>query len=310
MTYVTWEKSEIADLARVSERVDFLYVDRCTVNRDQSGIILRQEAGTVEFPASLVSTLLLGPGTSITHAAAGLLADSACSIAWVGERASSLQAFGRCLNGSTALLVRQAELVSDPMSRLEIARQMYVRRFGDPELESLSLQKLRGLEGRRVRTMYAQLAEEYGIAWTRRSYKAGDANASDPVNQALSYANSVLYALVGVCIHALGLSPGLGFVHTGGAQSFVHDMADLYKAELSLPAAFQAAARKPDDVLAQVRRSLREQDEDFKLLRRCTQDLQTMFGRGESESDVRVGFLWDGELGVIDAGRNYGEEEF
>jgi len=58
----------------------------------------------------------------------------------------------------------------------------------------------------------------------------------------LSAANASLYGVVHSAVAALGCSPGLGFVHTGHAHAFVHDMADLYKASVTIPAAFDAVA--------------------------------------------------------------------
>ena len=43
-------------------------------------------------------------------------------------------------------------------------------------------------------------------------------------------------------IFALGLSPGLGFIHVGHDCSFVYDIADLYKADITIPLAFEVAA--------------------------------------------------------------------
>lgn len=44
------------------------------------------------------------------------------------------------------------------------------------------------------------------------------------------------------------LFPGLGFVHIGHSLSFVYDIADLYKAEITIPIAFRLAAESPEDI--------------------------------------------------------------
>ena len=54
-------------------------------------------------------------------------------------------------------------------------------------------------------------------------------------------------------IVALGCAPGLGFVHVGHECSFVYDIADLYKAEVTIPIAFEVAAQAPEDLPAVVR---------------------------------------------------------
>jgi CRISPR-associated protein Cas1 len=66
-----------------------------------------------------------------------------------------------------------------------------------------------------------------------------DYESGTEINKALSAANVCLYGLCHSAIVALGLSPGLGFIHTGHERSFVYDIADLYKAEIAIPVAFE-----------------------------------------------------------------------
>lgn len=48
------------ELVRVSDRLSFLYLDRCVVNRDSNAITATDEQGTVHIPAAGVGVLLLG----------------------------------------------------------------------------------------------------------------------------------------------------------------------------------------------------------------------------------------------------------
>ncbi|WP_438948909.1 CRISPR-associated endonuclease Cas1 [Streptomyces mutabilis] len=90
----------------------------------------------------------------------------------------------------------------------------------------------------------AQHAERTGVPWTKRDYKPGDAFAAgDDVNRLLSAANPALYGVCHAAVTGLGASPAIGFVHTGNALSFVLDIADLYKAEFTIPLAFDLAAQ-------------------------------------------------------------------
>lgn len=88
------------------------------------------------------------------------------------------------------------------------------------------------------------------------------------VNQALSAANVALYGIVHSVITALGMSPGLGFVHTGHDLSFVYDVADLYKADLTIPLAFKIASEhdENEDIGAIARRAVRDAVADGKLM--------------------------------------------
>ena len=65
--------------------------------------------------------------------------------------------------------------------------------------------------------------------------------------------HACLYGLAHAVIVALGCEPGLGFVHVGHECSFVYDIADLYKAEVTIPIAFEVAAQAPEDLPAVVR---------------------------------------------------------
>ena len=65
--------------------------------------------------------------------------------------------------------------------------------------------------------------------------------------------HACLYGLAHAVIVALGCAPGLGFVHVGHECSFVYDIADLYKAEVTIPIAFEVASQAPEDLPAVVR---------------------------------------------------------
>lgn len=83
------------------------------------------------------------------------------------------------------------------------------------------------------------MSNKYNVQWNGRDYKVDDFESGTVVNQALSVGNVCLYGLVHSIISALGLAPGLGFVHTGHDLSLVYDIADLYKAELTIPASLK-----------------------------------------------------------------------
>ena len=75
--------------------------------------------------------------------------------------------------------------------------------------------------------------------------KRDEWSKADPVNRALSTANSCLYGICHAAIVSAGFSPALGFIHTGKMLSFVYDVADLYKTEITVPIAFRAVAESP-----------------------------------------------------------------
>ncbi|WP_107657482.1 type I-E CRISPR-associated endonuclease Cas1e [Nocardia suismassiliense] len=307
--------SESKELVRISDRISFLYLDRCVVNRDSNAITATDERGTTHIPAAAVGVLLLGPGTTITHQAISLMSDSGSTVVWVGERGVRYYAHGVTLSRSSRLLEAQARAVTNTQSRLKVARAMYAMRFPGEDVSGLLMQQLRGREGARVRAVYRQHAERTGVEWSRRNYNKDDWDAGEPINQALSAANSALYGIVHSVIVALGCAPALGFVHTGHHRAFVYDIADLYKAELTIPIAFDIAAEEPEELSAATRRRVRDAIYGGKILERCARDIQKLL-RDESgldttdfeELDFDVISLWDDRETPVAGGVGYGDD--
>lgn len=300
----------LPELVRAQDRLSFVYIERCLVHRDSNAITATDERGTVHIPAASLGALLLGPGTNVSHQAMVLLAQSGSTAVWVGERGVRYYAHGQSLARSSHLLLAQAELVTNRNSRLRVAREMYAMRFPDEDTDGLNMQQLRGREGARVRRIYREHAKRTGVDWKRRDYDAGDFAAGDRINQALSAANTSLYGVVHAAVVALGCSPGLGFVHTGHDRSFVYDIADLYKAEISIPAAFDVAASTSEDIGGDARRAVRDRLFDGKLLDRCVRDIRHLLiedvNDPDSDSVARdVVYLWDEKQGHVDGGVAY-----
>jgi CRISPR-associated protein Cas1 len=299
----------IVELPRLADRITFLYLERCIISREDNAITASDARGTLHIPGAGISCLLLGPGTTVTHQAMNLLGDSGVSILWVGEGATRVYACGRPLSRSTRYLQQQARMWADDNARLRACRRMYEMRFPDDVVDGLTLEQLRGKEGARVRAIYQRESRRTGVRWHGRVYQQGEFEFSDPVNQALTAANAALYGVTHAAIEALGLSPGLGFVHSGGSQSFVHDVADLYKADLTIPIAFEAAAEEPPSIASHVRVQVREAARRSKLLPTLVRDLRTVLeiDQGLSAEDITedLNVLWD-ELGsAVPGGTNY-----
>ncbi|WP_166354231.1 type I-E CRISPR-associated endonuclease Cas1e [Phytoactinopolyspora limicola] len=303
------------ELVRAVDRVSFIYLERTVVNRDSNAITATDERGTVHIPAASVGALLLGPGTTITHQAITLMADSGSTVVWVGERGVRYYAHGSSLARSARMLEAQATAVTNRQARLRVARAMYAMRFPGEDVSRMAMQQLRGREGARVRRVYRDHAERTGLEWTRRNYNPEDWDAGDPVNQALSAANSALYGAVHAVIVALGCSPALGFIHTGHSRSFVYDVADLYKAELTIPIAFDVAAEQEGDIGPLTRRAVRDALHDGKLLERCARDIRTLLLPDEDPSTDEITSgqdfddvaLWDEYVVTVRGGVAYGD---
>nr|WP_239080042.1 type I-E CRISPR-associated endonuclease Cas1e [Actinoplanes brasiliensis] len=303
--------AELADLTRAEDRISFLYLERSVIHRDSNAITATDDRGVIHIPAATISVLLLGPGTSITHQAIMLLADHGGTAVWVGERGVRYYAHGRSLAASSRLLVAQAAAVSHRNKRLAVARTMYAMRFPGEDTGNLSMQQLRGKEGARVRRIYRENAKRTGVTWNQREYDKADFAGGDPINQALSAAHTCLYGIVHAVIVTLGAAPGLGFIHTGHERAFVYDIADLYKAEITIPIAFDLVAEGSTDISADTRRRVRDRVHDGALLERCVRDIRMLLLKpelgGPVEEDEDAVRLWDDEGLEVAAGRNYAD---
>lgn len=301
-------RPDLQALPQIRDRMTFLYVEHCTLNRQDGAITVTEERGCVHVPAASISALLLGPGTRITHRGMELIGDSGVTVVWVGENGVRYYASGRPLTHRSGLLMRQAALVSNMRSHLSVARKMYQMRFPEDDVSGLTMQQLRGREGARVRRIYRQASEKWNIPWNGRQYDPEDYAAGDPVNQALSAGHACLYGLAHAVIAALGCSPGLGFVHVGHECSFVYDVADLYKAETTIPIAFEIAAQNAPDIGAAVRRRMRDEMMRLHLLERMTKDIQFLLNEEETPLGADVVRLWD-ESGTVKNATSYGKED-
>ena len=301
------EKPGIQALPRIQDRMTFIYLERCKISRENGAITVTDQEGVTSIPAAAISVLLLGPGTDVTHRAMELIGDAGVTVIWVGEHGVRYYAYGRALTSHATLLIRQAQLVSNEKKHIQVARMMYQLRFPNEDVSKLTMQQLRGREGSRIRSAYREQAKKWGVPWTKRDYRPDDYEAGDPVNKALSAGNACLYGLAHAVICALGCSPGLGFVHVGHELAFVYDIADLYKAETTIPVAFEMAAEDTEDIGSAVRLRLRDELRKMHILDRMVHDIKFLLSDGEwEEEDYKSTlYLWDNLQGELEHGVSY-----
>lgn len=303
-------KPDLQALPQIRDRMTFLYLERCQINRQDSAITVIDEEGIVLIPAAAISVLLLGAGTTVTHRAMELIGDAGVCIIWVGEHGVRYYASGRPLTHKAGLLMRQAALASNQKQHLEVVRKMYQLRFPGEDISHLTLPQLRGREGARVRSAYRRAAEEWGIDWNGRVYDPENFAEGDAVNQALSAGHACLYGLAHAVIVAMGCSAGLGFVHIGHENSFVYDIADLYKAETTIPIAFEIAAQQPDDLPAMTRRRVRDTFVQQHILERMVRDIKWLLSdsEGNSPPEEDTVLLWNNQREALRNGVSYGKK--
>lgn len=303
-------KAELQSLPQVKDRMTFIYLEHCKLSRDNNAVTVIDNDGIVHIPAAGISVLLLGPGTDITHRAVELIGDMGVTLIWVGEKGVRYYAGGRPLTHRSNLLIKQAEMVTNQRKHADVVRKMYAMRFPNEDVSKLTVQQLRGREGARVRAIYKEASKKWNVPWNGREYDPDDFSASDPVNQSLSAGNVCLYGLAHAVIIALGCSAGLGFVHVGHDKSFAYDIADLYKAEITIPLAFELAATTPKDEIGSVtRRRVRDSMTSAHILERMVKDIKFLLS---DDTDVipddSVIYLWDDKLGTVKNGVSYGSD--
>ncbi len=273
------------DLPKFSDRWSHLYLEMGLVDRDGSGLHFSNKAGVVPLPIDQISLLMLGPGTTITQAAVKVLAENNCLVAWVGQQGVRMYAHSTGGTFSARRLIRQARLASNGKSRMEVARRMYEFRFEKKPPKSKTMEQLRGMEGQRVREAYEAASAEYNVSWHGRSYDQDNWGGSDPVNRALSCANACLYGVCHAAIISAGYSAALGFVHTGKLLSFVYDIADLYKTEITIPIAFMIGAQDPPELEKEVRIACRELFQQTRLTKLILPDIEEVLGVGHDTGE-------------------------
>jgi len=265
---------------------------------------------------SAINAFMLGPGVTITHAAVTLVAESGGAVVWVGDGAGRCYAAGLGATRQAGNLEHQATCWAEPDQRMAVVRRLYAARFDEQLDEDLTLQQIRGKEGARVRDGYAKASRETGVPWEGRSYERGSWAKASPVNRALSAANACLYGICHAALIATGFSPGLGFIHAGKMMSFVYDIADLYKMDVTVPIAFNTVAAGTADVEKRVRRICRQHFFENRIVKRIVPDVQRVLGLRESKVSFEVipppgeqaAILWDPVAGAVPGGQNYGDK--
>lgn len=303
-------RTDMHSLSKLSESLSYIYIERAIVERDNNSLVVIREDDRVPLPVSSLTVLMLGPGTTVTHAAMCVISQNGCTVEWCGEHGVRFYAIGIGETHSGERLLKQAEYHQNPTLHMEVVRRMYKLRFPQMPLEGLDLKALRGIEGIRVRETYKTLSKIYQVRWYGRDYDLSDMSMGSGINQALSVGNSCLYGLCHSAIVSLGYSPTLGFIHTGRMLSFVYDIADLYKMDTIAPAAFEVVGKNfSTDINRDVRIKCRNMFKDKKLLKRIAKDIAYLFDEYKEQDLDPDTALWDGGNNKIKGGKNFSGEK-
>ena len=279
----------------IKDRSSILFIEKGHLDVLDGAFVVVDKTGVrMQVPVGGLACLMLEPGVRISHAAVALAARVGCLLVWIGEAGVRLYSAGQPGGARADRLLHQAQLALDRDARLRVIRKMFDMRFGEPAPQRRSIEQLRGIEGARVKRLYEQLAQEHGVSWTGRRYDPRNWRAADLPNRCLSQANACLYGLAEAAILAAGYAPAIGFLHTGKAQSFVFDVADVFKFETVVPVAFRVAAEcerglqlAVSDPAGEVRRGCRDRFRTTGMLSRLIPSIDEMLAAGCLQPPLR-----------------------
>lgn len=272
----------------MKERLSVLFVEYGRLDViDGAFVVVDKNGVRTHIPVGSVACLMLEPGTRVSHAAITLAARVGCLLVWVGEAGVRLYASGQPGGARSDRLLYQAKLALDDTARLNVVRKMYELRFKEKPPEKRSIEQLRGIEGARVKKLYQLLAKQYKVKWTRRNYDHTNWGSGDTPNRCLSSATACLYGVCEAAILAAGYAPAVGFIHTGKPQSFVYDIADIFKFDTVVPAAFKVAAKEPFNPERDVRLACRDFFRQTKILKRIIPMIEEVLAAGGLEQPNR-----------------------
>lgn len=265
----------------IKDRISVVFVEKGNVDMlDGAFVIVDKNGSRTHIPVGGVACLMLEPGTRVSHAAVTLASRVGTLLVWVGEAGVRLYSSGQPGGARSDRLLYQAKLALDDELRLKVVRKMYAMRFKEAPPERRSVEQLRGIEGVRVRKMYELLAKQYRVEWKTRNYDYHEWGSGDIPNRCLSSATSCLYGICEAAILAAGYAPAVGFIHTGKPQSFVYDIADIFKFETVVPVAFHIAAKKPQNAEREVRLACRDAFRRTRILHRIIPTIEDILAAG------------------------------
>ncbi len=265
----------------IKDRVSVLFVEKGNLDViDGAFVVVDKNGVRTHIPVGSVACLMLEPGTRVSHAAVTLASRVGCLLVWIGDGGVRLYASGQPGGARADRLLYQAKLALDDNARLKVVRKMYAFRFKEEPPARRSVEQLRGIEGVRVRKMYDLIAKQYGVKWKSRNYDYTEWESGDVANRCLSSATACLYGICEAAILAAGYAPAVGFIHTGKPQSFVYDIADLFKFDTVVPVAFRIAGDNPTNPEREVRLACRDTFRQSRILDRIIPTIEEILAAG------------------------------
>lgn len=258
-------------------RASFVAIEHGVLRVENHCLLLERQDGDIEIPVGAVSAILVEPGVSVTSDAVKLAAEHGTLLLWVGEAGVRVYSTGMPGGKHAQRLIWQVGLHTDQERRMDAAKRLYRLMFHEEVPDTRSLDKLRGIEGARVKALYAGIAKTCGIDWKGRE------NTEESLQIGLGIATSCLYGLAEAVILAAGYSPAIGVVHSGDARSLVYDLADTVKFRTVVPAAFRTYMESSHDIRNRVRRACRDMFRENNTAATLFDNLYFIMGEGNAD---------------------------
>src|SRR5437667_2349556 len=135
-----FEKPPLATLAPAKDRWTPIYLEHGRLEVDDSSVKwIGADRLVYRLPVATISAIMLGPGTTVTHAAMKACADSNTPLCWIGEDGMRFYAFGITPNHDNSMPRKHASAWADKKKRAEIARRMFSRRFPGVDVQGHSV---------------------------------------------------------------------------------------------------------------------------------------------------------------------------
>jgi len=235
------------DEARIPQksRNGLIYVERGRLSIDNGSLVLTfDEAGReLELPYQRLNAVLVGPGSTVTHDAVRHLSAHGTCIAFVGTDGTRLYTAPPIFDRDADLARKQATWWAGESTRMMVAKRMYEKRFGETP-RTTSFDSLRGREAARIKKSYELIAQRFGVDWKGRRFDRSDPDSTDAPNLAINHVVTALEACVAIAVQATATLAPLGFLHDDSAKSWILDLCDLYRTDVTVPIAFQCVKQR------------------------------------------------------------------
>lgn len=219
---------------KLSNKMPFIFLEHCSLTVKDSNIVAKSKKDDINIPIESIATIMLGPGTSISHEAVKILSKNNTQINFVSSDNLLMYSCAKSFNRKNTNYIKQLKAKID--DSMEVVNRLVSVRYPDASFEKISsVDNFLLKEAVLVKNKYKELASEHGVPWTKRKQR----NPDDLINKTLNIHNNLLYNICKSVISHLGYSSQIGFLHSGHSNSFVFDLSDCYKEKYSFIESFK-----------------------------------------------------------------------